>query len=170
MNPKLLYGFIGILLVGFAALIVLSKQSEAPRPGIAHKDEGRQHVEQKNYSGSELPTSGAHAASPVAWGVYDTDQRDDQLIHNLEHGGIVVTYRPDIPTNELTQLKQLLAEPFSEPGFEPKKIVIAPRKQNKAPIVLSSWLRSESLQNYDKATIIKYVKRNLGKSPEPLAS
>ncbi len=90
MNPKFLYGFIGILFIGFAVLVVISKQSETPRPGVAHKDEGRQHVEQKSYSTNEPPTSGDHA-EPVAWGVYETEQRDDQLIHNMEHGGIVVT-------------------------------------------------------------------------------
>lgn len=168
MNPKLLYGFIAVLFVGFAALVVVSKQSETPRPGVAHADEGRKHVEQKNYSESEVPTSGDHA-SPVAWGVYDTEQRDDQLIHNLEHGGIVVTYRPDIPTSELSELKRLLLKPYSEPKFAPTKIVLAPRPANKEKIVLSSWQRSQSLDVYDKGLVINYVKRNLGKSPEPLA-
>lgn len=169
MNPKLLYGFIGILLIGFGVLVFTSKQSETPRPGVAQKDQGRQHVEQKSYTASEPPTSGDHA-SPVEWGVYETEQRDDQLIHNMEHGGIVVTYRPDTPMSELTELKQLLAKPFSEPGFAPTKIVIAPRETNKAPIVLSSWQRSESLETFNKETVMTYVKRNLGKSPEPLAS
>lgn len=169
MNPKFLYGFIGILLVGFAVLVFTSKQAETPRPGIAHNDKGRQHVEQKSYSASEPPTSGDHAA-PVAWGVYETEQRDDQLIHNMEHGGIVVTYAPDISENELAQLKGLLAKPFSEPRFAPTKIVLAPRKLNKASIVLSSWNRSETLDTFNKEAVMTYVKRNLGKSPEPLAS
>jgi hypothetical protein len=169
MNPKFLYGFIGLLLIGFVGLVVVNKQTAPPRPGIAHSDKGRQHVEQKSYSTNEPPTSGDHA-DPIAWGVYETEQRDDQLIHNMEHGGIVVTYRPDLPQNELAQLRQLLSTPFSETGFEPKKIVIAPRKTNKAPIVLSSWQRSETLQSYDKQAIMTYTKRNLGKSPEPLAS
>ena len=138
MNPKFLYGFIGILLVGFAALVVVSKQSEPPRPGIAHTDEGRKHVERKDYSDNELPTSGDHA-SPVAWGVYETQQRDDQLIHNLEHGGIVVTYRPDIPSSQLNDLKRLVSKPYSEPKFAPTKIVLAPRPANEESIVLSSW-------------------------------
>lgn len=168
MNPKFLYAFIGILLVGFAGLVVVSKQSETPRPGVAHADHGREHVEQKNYSGGELPTSGDHAL-PVAWGMYETEQRDDQLIHNLEHGGIVVTYRPDITTNELGELKRLLSKPYSEPKFAPTKIVLAPRSANKEKIVLSSWQRSQSLDAYDKSLVINYVKRNLGKSPEPLA-
>lgn len=169
MNPKLPYGFIAVLLIGFGVLVFVDKKTETPRPGVAHEDKGREHVEQKSYTDSELPTSGPHA-SPVAWGVYETEQRDDQLIHNLEHGGIVVTYRPDTPEAELIKIKELLSKPFSEPGFEPTKIVVAPRESNKAPIVLSSWQRSETLQNYDKETVMTYVKRNLGKSPEPLAS
>lgn len=169
MNPKVTYGLIGLLVIGFAALVIWNKQAETPRPGIAQKDLGRQHVEEKSYSSSQLPTSGPHA-SPVKWGVYESEQRDDQLIHNMEHGGIVVTYKPGISDTELSQLTRLLGSPFSEPKFAPTKIVLAPRSKNQSQIVLSSWRRSQSLETYNKETIIMYVKRNLGKSPEPLAS
>ena len=159
------------VVVGFIAFIIVSKITappEPPRPGIEQADHGREHVSSKEYGGDQPPTSGSHA-NPVAWGVYDTEVRDDQAIHNMEHGGIYVSYQPDLPQDQIEKLKKLLSEPFSNPEFQPKKIVLAPRAANKSPIVLSSWRRSESLASYDQKKIEEYITRNLGKSPEPLA-
>ena len=45
---------------------------------------------------SSLPgTSGPHWQTPANWGVYSTPQNESQLIHNLEHGGIVIWYDPE---------------------------------------------------------------------------
>lgn len=54
MNPRLLYGFKGILLKPFAVLVIADKQSETPRPGHAHSDTGREHVKQSSYDDGEL--------------------------------------------------------------------------------------------------------------------
>jgi hypothetical protein len=107
--------------------------------------------------------------TPVSWGVYDTEVRDDQLIHNMEHGGIYISYQPSLPKEQVEKLKELLSAPFSDPQFQPRKIVLAPRVENKSPIELSSWRRSEALASYDQQKIKDYITRNLGKSPEPLA-
>ena len=159
------------VVVGFIAVIIVSKITappESPRPGVEQSDHGREHVESKKYGGDQPPTSGPHA-SPVSWGVYDTEVRDDQAIHNMEHGGVFVSYQPSLPKVQIDKLKKLLSEPFSNPEFQPKKIVLAPRAANKSPIELSSWRRSESLASYDQKKIEEYITRNLGKSPEPLA-
>ena len=43
---------------------------------------------------STPPTSGCHLDSPADWGPYTSPQNPVQLIHNLEHGGIVIWYQP----------------------------------------------------------------------------
>ncbi len=162
---------IGAIVIAFGGALVIGKINrppEPPRPGIEQADHGREHVNSKEYGGDQPPTSGSHA-NPVAWGVYDTEVRDDQVIHNMEHGGIYVSYQPGLPKDQIEKLTQLLSEPFSDQKFQPKKIVLAPRATNKSPIELSSWRRSQTLASYDQAKIEDYIKRNLGKSPEPLA-
>lgn len=52
---------------------------------------------------SNPPTSGAHWADPQEWGVYSTPQVQEQLVHNLEHGGIVIQYN-NLPATELQRL------------------------------------------------------------------
>jgi hypothetical protein len=162
---------LAVIATGFTAAIIVVKlngPSEPPRPGTEQGDNGREHVDSKEYGGDQPPTSGPHA-SPLSWGLYDTEVRDDQVIHNMEHGGIYVSYQPSLPKDQIEKLTNLLFEPFSDSEFQPKKIILAPRAANKSPIELSSWRRSEELQSYDQAKVEEYIKKNLGKSPEPLA-
>ena len=42
---------------------------------------------------SNPPTSGDHYAQPADWGVYQNELPDEQLVHNLEHGGIWISYK-----------------------------------------------------------------------------
>ncbi len=60
---------------------------------------------------STLPAaSGPHWSTPAAWGAYSTPQNESQVIHNLEHGGIVIWYDPalvdDAQVAELTSYVQ----------------------------------------------------------------
>ena len=171
MKIRTLPAVLAVVILGFTGAVIAAKANkppEPPRPGVEQSDHGREHVDSKKYGGDQPPTSGAHA-NPVSWGVYDTEVRDDQLIHNMEHGGIYISYQPSLPKEQVEKLKELLSAPFSDPQFQPSKIVLAPRVENKSPIELSSWRRSEALASYDQQKIKDYITRNLGKSPEPLA-
>lgn len=171
MKIRALPVVLAVIGLGFTGAIIVAKTNgppEPPRPGVEQSDHGREHVNSKKYGGDQPPTSGSHA-SPVAWGAYDTEVRDDQAIHNMEHGGVYISYQPSLPKEQIDKLTKLLSAPYSNPEFQPKKIVLAPRATNKSPIELSSWRRSESLTSYDAKKIEDYIVRNLGKSPEPLA-
>lgn len=169
MGNKLFYGFLAVVTIGLLAFVTLSKEPEKPRPGSEHQDNGRQHVQSKDYGGEEPPTSGDHA-EPLAWQVYDQEIPDANVIHNMEHGGVYISYRPDLPKEQIDKIKSLFSKPYSNSSFSPIKAVVAPRANNKAPIVMSSWTRSQSFESFDEARMIEYYLANIGKSPEPGAS
>jgi hypothetical protein len=169
MSSKIFYGFLAALVIGFFAFTIANKEPEKPRPGVAHDDKGRTHVQSKEYGGDEPPTSGDHA-EPLAWQVYDQEVPDANVIHNMEHGGVYISYRPDLPKDQVEKIKSLFSKPYSNPGFSPIKAVVAPRAKNKAPIVMSSWTRSETFNSFNEQAMIDYYLRNIGKSPEPGAS
>lgn len=56
---------------------------------------------------SNPPTSGWHWATPQDWGVYTTPQAQEQLLHDLEHGGIVIQYN-NLSSAEVQQLTDLV--------------------------------------------------------------
>ena len=169
MNSKIFYGSMAILIIGSIAFISINKEPEKPRPGLAHEDNGRKHVEAKEYGGEEPPTSGDHA-EPLPWQVYDQEVPDGNVIHNMEHGGVYISYRPDLPKEQVAKIRALFSKPYSNPTFSPIKAIVAPRKNNKAPIVMSSWTRSQTFESFDEAKMIDYYLKNTGKSPEPGAS
>jgi len=156
---------VGLVVVFFAAAIYL-KEPAAERLGIAKQDNKGGHVATKEYGGVEPPTSGDHS-DPVQWGPYATELADVKTLHNLEHGGIYVSYTSDIPEGQVKLMEELLFPPYSAEGFKPLKVVLAPRAKNDSPIILSSWNRSLKLDAYDKDTIINYYNTNSNKSPEP---
>lgn len=169
MSNKLFYSILVLVVVGVLGYGVTQKKPETPRPGVEHPDNGREHVSSKEYSGEEPPTSGEHA-EPKPWGVYDLEIPEANAIHNLEHGGVYISYSNQLPREDIEKLEALFSKPYSNPEFTPSKAIVGPRVENKAPIVLSSWRRSQTLDSYDESTIIEYYKKNIGKSPEPGAS
>lgn len=141
------------------------------RPGIEHEDKGQKHVaaDAVTYGGPEPPTSGDHSL-PLPWQAYDQPIPDVNIIHNLEHGGIYISYQPNLPAEQVSRIKALFTKPYSKPDFQPIKALIAPRSANDAPIIMSSWRRSMKLQTFDEQKMIEYYLRNVGKAPEGAAS
>lgn len=171
MKNKPLIGIIAVLVVGFFVLVYVQKGHSQPRPGVAYADLGRTHgaTGQELNTGDQPPTSGEHNAQEMPWQVYTGEIPDTRAIHNLEHGGIYVSYRPDLSSDQVAKLQALFFAPYSDANFKPSKVIMAPRSENKEPIVLSSWLRSETFNAFDANEMMQYYLRNVGISPEPTA-
>lgn len=115
------------------------------------------------------PTSGSHWNLPHAgWGVKDTAQDDERVVHNLEHGGIVISYKGLTP-DDLANLKTLVRR-FTAGEF--KKVLLRPYDRMDNGIVLTAWNWTHRLERYDEAVITKFVQGHYGprgESPEPNA-
>lgn len=126
---------------------------------------GRDHVPEgtkiSSYN-SNPPTSGDHWPQPAEWGIYLSPLPDEQLVHNLEHGGIWVSYK-DLDNDAITKLGALAKK-------YPQAVIITPRAQNDSKIALASWGRLDTFDVLDIERIEKFIQANINKSPEPLAS
>src|SRR3989344_5445960 len=87
-------GIVLVMAVGYS-LILLVRQGQQPRPGEVFPIQGQEHIAigaiHEAYN-SNPPTSGPHYTQPANWGVYQTELADEQVMHNLEHGGIWISY------------------------------------------------------------------------------
>lgn len=126
---------------------------------------GRDHVPEgtrvASYN-SNPPTSGNHWPSPADWGIYLSPLPDEQLVHNLEHGGIWISYK-DLDNDAITKLGTLAKK-------YPQAVIITPRAQNESKIALASWGRIDTFDVLDIERIEKFIKSNINNSPESLAS
>jgi hypothetical protein len=54
---------------------------------------------------SDPPTHGKHNPVWAIWGIYDAEVPQDQLIHNLEHAGLVIQYGPKVPAATVDRIR-----------------------------------------------------------------
>src|SRR3989344_4007834 len=91
-------------------LVLWSKKAAENRPGEAIAELGRDHIPvgspRPDYN-SNPPTSGNHYGTPANWGVYNEPLPDEHLVHNLEHGGIWISYRDPSDQDLIGKLKDI---------------------------------------------------------------
>lgn len=176
MSNKVFIGIIVVVVAGLTGFALFQKKDappETPRLGYDQADEGQEHLregqpEYRNYK-AKIPTSGPHS-QPVSWQVYDQQVPDQNIIHNMEHGGVVVSYRPDLDPAIVDRLKKLFSKPYARKDFTPGKAILMPREGQEKPIVLASWNHIFEMDTFDEETLVEQFFKNIGKSPEPTAS
>jgi Protein of unknown function (DUF3105) len=110
----------GFTLQSFPALPNKSDHSDVPT------------LQTKPKWNSSPPTSGPHYGVPAVWGSYDEQVPLVQSVHNLEHGGVVIHYGPDVPSAEVDKIRQWYSK-------DPNGLIISPLASNKNKITLSAW-------------------------------
>jgi hypothetical protein len=78
------------------------------------------------------PTSGPHYFAPVDWGFYLQPLIQIQIVHNLEHGGIVIQFGTKIAGATLDRLIEFYRE-------DPHLLVAAPLPALNKRIALAAW-------------------------------
>lgn len=180
MDTRTFIGLLVVVVIGFVGFTVAKpkpKQSEALVGVVSHVNQGQEHITQgqkhKPYN-SDLPSSGPHYNdnnAPTPWGVYTQEVPSEVFVHNEEHGGVIIAYKPDLPKDQIAKLQHLFAPPYSDKNFAPIKAILMPRAENKQPIQMASWTRTFSLDSYDQAKIEKFYLNNVnnGRAPESYA-
>jgi hypothetical protein len=150
------------VLIGITYLLVSSFKNRN-KTGEAFAIQGQEHIDTGfadiEYN-SNPPSSGSHYGESAKWGVYQNELPDEILIHNLEHGGIWISYK------DIDEATKVALEEIAKTGL---KIILEPRAKNDAPIVLVSWGRVQKFQSFDRQAILDFIKANTNKSPEPFA-
>jgi hypothetical protein len=81
---------------------------------------------------SNPPSSGIHTDETVIWGMYDEPVPTISTVHNLEHGGVVIRYGPDVPAAEIEKMRDLYLD-------DPNGLIIAPMLGLGKTIALTAW-------------------------------
>jgi hypothetical protein len=94
---------------------------------------------------SNPPTSGPHAVAPAAFKVYDFAVPKENLVHNMEHGGVVIWYST---TN--AGAIALLAQIAGDALAAGKLVVMSPYPDMEADsIAITSWTRLDKFKSAD---------------------
>ncbi|HEX2883669.1 MAG TPA: DUF3105 domain-containing protein [Candidatus Limnocylindria bacterium] len=177
----------GVLLAGVILVILVLLFSSGPNAnaGTTQPDDGTTHitdgatcrsdpascgVEGNPYS-STPGTSGPHWNNPANWGVYATPQNESQVIHNLEHGGIIIWYDPEaLDAAQVDELAQYVTRQVSAGISGRFKFMLSPwdgADPLDAPIVVTAWRNLLELDQVDLGAIDEFAREHYGRSPEP---
>jgi hypothetical protein len=178
----------GVLLVGVVliALVVFLGGGEDPNQGTVQPNDGGTHFPVGTTCRSpEAPcgpdpyssipaTSGPHwDPSGIAnWGVYSTPQNESQVIHNLEHGGIVIWYDPDaLDDAQVAELTSYVEGQVSSGISGRYKFILTPWGGNVdlgAAVAVTAWRHLLKLATFDMDAIRAFADANyLRHAPEP---
>jgi hypothetical protein len=99
-------------------------RAAAQRSGCVYRsfpEEGRDHVTEPLTEAdfkTNPPTSGAHNPQPAPDGIYvaGNEAPIENWVHTLEHGRVLIQYRPGIDKAVVTQLQQLFNEDVAGSG------------------------------------------------------
>lgn len=144
-----------------SALSSQSLELQGEELSVLEKDHVPEGTRVTDYN-SNPPTSGSHWLVPANWGSYNEPLPDEVLVHNLEHGGIWISYK-NVDDNVVTQLEAIA-------GKYDQAVILAPRPQNDTAVALASWGRLEKLDVFDADRVESFIQANINNSPEPLVS
>ena len=159
----------GVEFIAGESLDEISASDANCGPIERHPSEGHRHVregETVTFDASP-PSSGSHYDVPAETGFYDADSdiEPERVVHNLEHGMIVIWYRPNAPDLGFIaeQVEQLVEQ-------EPSYTVGAPYRDmpDGYNLVLTSWRQAQACEFASQEIVDDFRRQFQGKSPEPL--
>jgi hypothetical protein len=135
--------------------------------GTAVPDEGNAHVDEGQPITYQVypPVSGTHYGSTAEYGFSDVEIAEGKLVHSLEHGAIVIYYKPEVGDAVKQQLKEAFAT-LPAGKYGKVKLVITPYSKMSTPIAIAAWDRLFQMSEYNYDEIQTFYSTWVDKGPE----
>jgi hypothetical protein len=137
-----------------AARLTEARQAAGSQGLKTFPEAGRDHIaanQQPDNWNSNPPTSGDHLGSPLPPGVYDNEQDMRALVHNMEHGYVVILYK-GLPADQVEQLTSFVK------ARDGSKLVLAPYSGlDSNGVALAAWQNLETMQRVNLDVVQAFV-------------
>jgi hypothetical protein len=154
-------------LFGLSSLVSSRDDAGVPQiagPGDAEPDRGSEHQPAEDRTTKDPPTSGPHLPRLVT-----RDARalsDDQILHALELGDVVLAYPGRTPPAELLAVQEEVAGPFDAELAAAGQAVILARVPGVPEIQALAWRRRLRASGPDDPKLRTFAERWLGQGPD----
>ena len=88
------------------------------------------------------PSSGPHYQQPAPWSIFEEPVKQTILVHNLEHGGIIVQYGTQVSDGDVQKLRDFYQD-------DPYGLVVAPFPKLGDKFALTAWNEPKYKQEGD---------------------
>src|SRR5215208_2676617 len=78
------------------------------------------------------PTTGKHYQIPAQDGIYGEAPQDEQLVHNMEHGRVIIWVKPSMPEKGRADIRALVED-------DPYQMVLVPRRNMPYAVAATAW-------------------------------
>lgn len=164
---RLSWGALAVLVVarlGYAGWQLSKPKLGVPVPEMAakHIQTGEQHAPYN----SDPPASGPHYTQPAQAGFYDEALPDEQLMHNLEHGYVVIWYNcSGTEETACAAFKTQISNVMDQAGSI--KLIAVPRLSLPGSIAATTWGRLYQPDAFNPDELLAFIKTFRNKAPEP---
>jgi hypothetical protein len=97
------------------------------------------------------PAGGPHDPTWDDCGAYDAPPRNENAVHDLEHGTVWITYQPGLDQADIASLQTQLE------GLESGKWMLSPYPGLPAPVVVTVWNAQLDLTGADDSRLPKFL-------------
>jgi len=94
------------------------------------------------------PTNGNHDPLWQNCGFYPEPIEDRHAVHSLDHGVVWITYRPDLPEQQIDSLR-----PYGKENY----VILSPYPGQDAPVTATSWRVQLELNGADDPRLRRFV-------------
>ncbi len=114
--------------------------------------------------GTDPPTSGPHYDGVALPGLYrDRAPAPGFLVHNLEHGHVVIYYDPQrLAPEGMAYLEELTQR--HQGTWD--AVLAVPRPDPEYVLILTAWQHRQRLRGFDRAAVDAFLNRFRGRGPE----
>jgi hypothetical protein len=78
------------------------------------------------------PTTGRHYEIPAQDGIYGEAPQDEQLVHNMEHGRVIIWVKPSLPSKQRADIRAMVED-------DSYQMVLVPRKNMPYAVAATAW-------------------------------
>lgn len=156
---------VSLVLVAAATVGIIHNQNAGKISGVAHfTGLGQRHTQTKVSYPQSPPVGGDHDPAWLNCGIYNKAVRNENAVHDLEHGAVWITYQPTLTSTDVAKLSLFVRN--NTLG----KLTLSPYPGLTSPVVASAWGYQVHLNGVDDPRLLKFVTKYQGSSQAPEAS
>lgn len=130
---------------------------DIPIAGANHIEEGTTATDWN----SDPPTSGEHYGQWATAGFYDEAIPDGYLVHDMEHGYVIIYYNCELVDMDCeaykTAIEAAMAATGNDPNTNSVKLIAVPRPGMDNPITYASWGHLYKAEAFVSEELVLYV-------------